>query len=75
MNAVGMQRDVETLLHESGHAMHTFAMQKLPLSFQAICMEIAEVSSMSMELIALDKYDLFYKDAEDLRNAKEEILQ
>jgi oligoendopeptidase F len=52
-NAVGMHEDVETLLHESGHAFHVFETNHLPYAQQReIGMEIAEVASMSMELLA-----------------------
>ena len=53
MNATGVHRDVQTLLHESGHSFHTFQANKLPLLFQReVGMEFAEVASMSMELLA-----------------------
>jgi oligoendopeptidase F len=53
MNAVGMHADVSTLIHEAGHAFHTYAMEDLPYFHQTeIGMEIAEVASMSMELLA-----------------------
>ena len=54
MNAAGLQRDVETLLHEGGHAFHTIAAKDEPLSFlRHAPMEFCEVASMSMELLAL----------------------
>jgi oligoendopeptidase F len=53
MNAVGRQADVQTLLHESGHAFHTFEAGLLPYSQQQIVpMEFNEVASMAMELLA-----------------------
>lgn len=54
MNAVGLHDDVQTMLHEAGHAFHAFAtMQNLPYSIQRnIPMEFAEVASMAMELLA-----------------------
>jgi len=53
MNAVGTQDDVQTLLHEAGHAFHLFEALKLPYSQQwEYTSEIAEVASMSMELLA-----------------------
>lgn len=52
-NASGISGDVDTLLHESGHAFHAFAtMNNLPLIFQwEYGSEIAEVASMGMELL------------------------
>lgn len=53
MNAVGIAGDVKTLLHESGHAFHTFAARAQPLLFQRHPgSEMAEVASMAMELLA-----------------------
>ena len=53
MNAVGTARDVETLLHEAGHAFHVFESASLPYYPQLqVPMEFAEVASMSMELLA-----------------------
>lgn len=53
MNAVGTARDVETLLHEAGHAFHVFESAPLPYYLQLqVPMEFAEVASMSMELLA-----------------------
>ncbi len=53
MNAVGTAGDVETLLHEAGHAFHVFESASLPYYPQLqVPMEFAEVASMSMELLA-----------------------
>jgi oligoendopeptidase F len=53
MNAVGLQDDVDTLLHESGHAFHAFESAQLPyIQQQMVPMEFAEVASMAMELLA-----------------------
>jgi oligoendopeptidase F len=52
-NAVGMQNDVMTTLHESGHAFHVFETARIPTLQQlAVPMEFAEVASMGMELLA-----------------------
>ena len=52
-NAVGMHDDLQTLLHESGHAFHDFESMQLPYSRQrSVTMEFAEVASMGMELLA-----------------------
>ncbi len=53
MNAVGTAVNVETLLHEGGHAFHVFECAHLPYVQQlTIPFEFAEVASMSMELLA-----------------------
>ena len=52
-NAVGIHDNVQTLLHEGGHCFHAFESSKLPYIQQLdYSMEIAEVASMSMELLA-----------------------
>lgn len=54
MNAAGVDNDVRTLIHESGHAFHSFEMQKQPVIWQReIGSEAAEFASMSTELLAL----------------------
>lgn len=53
LNAVGIHDDVQTMLHEGGHAMHVFATAHLPYVQQLqVPMEFAEVASMGMELLA-----------------------
>ncbi len=68
MNAAGVQRDVETLLHEGGHAFHCLAVRDEPLVFlRHAPMEFCEVASMAMEAFAADHYDIFYDDADAAR--------
>ena len=75
MNAVGTPRDLVTMMHEGGHAIHSFLTRDLELtSFQSCPSEVAELASMSMELISMDHWDLFYQD-EDLIRAKQEHLE
>ena len=53
MNAVGLHDDVQTMLHESGHAFHSFSDDHLPWAQQRdVSIEFAEVASMAMELLA-----------------------
>jgi oligoendopeptidase F len=75
MNAVGLHRDVETLLHEAGHAFHCIASRDQPLIDYRHCgAEIAEVASMGMELLASEYLNVFY-NREDLRRARREQLE
>jgi oligoendopeptidase F len=75
MNAAGVQRDVETLLHEGGHAFHYLAARNLPLVFlRGAPMEFCEVASMSMELLGSDHFDVFYA-APDANRAKRSLLE
>ncbi|MBI5567976.1 MAG: M3 family oligoendopeptidase [Chloroflexi bacterium] len=69
MNSVGLRDDVRTMLHESGHAFHVFETLHLPYIQQLnITMEIAEVASMAMELLAApylsDRHGGFYAGAD-----------
>lgn len=79
MNAVGIDDDVRTLLHESGHAFHAFEAFKLPLIFQReYGSEIAEVASMSMELLAspyLDQKAGGYYSEADAKRSRRELLE
>jgi oligoendopeptidase F len=75
MNAVGTQGDLTTMLHEIGHAVHSFATHFIKIGeFKHMPAEIAELASMSMELITLDFLDEFYPDSADLKRAKREQL-
>ncbi len=75
MNAVGTQSDLTTMLHEAGHAQHSFATQYIDIAeFKHMPAEIAELASMSLELLTLDYLGEFYSDPEDLRRARREQL-
>jgi oligoendopeptidase F len=75
MNAVGLDRDVTTLLHEGGHAFHSLAAAGDPLvNYRHAPMEFCEVASMGMELLASDHLDVFY-NPEDLKRSRREHLE
>ena len=76
MNAAGQMHDVTTMVHEGGHAIHSFLAHPLELSaFKDYPMEIAEVASMAMELFSMDYWQVFFDNEEDLRRAKEHQLE
>lgn len=76
MNAAGQMHDVTTMVHEGGHAVHSFLTHDLELSaFKEYPMEIAEVASMAMELFSMDHWDVFFDDKEELKRAKEHQLE
>ncbi|RSK43255.1 M3 family oligoendopeptidase [Hymenobacter perfusus] len=76
MNATSSLRDVVTMLHEGGHAVHSFLTRRLPLSADKHPpSEVAELASMSMELISMDHWDVFFTDADALRRAKKTHLE
>jgi oligoendopeptidase F len=75
MNAVGVDGDLRTLLHEGGHAFHAFAAADQPLvEYRHAPMEFCEVASMSMELLGLPHMGEFYA-GDDLVRAKQEFLE
>ena len=79
MNAVGTHSDVQTMLHEGGHAFHVFESDQLPYSAQRdVGMEFAEVASMSMELLSAPyltkEFGGFYEE-EEAKRARIEHLE
>jgi oligoendopeptidase F len=75
MNAAGQQRDVETLLHEAGHAFHAVATRDEDLfAYRDAPIEFCEVASMSMELLGGEHWDAFY-GPEELRRARRDHLE
>ncbi|WP_293305162.1 M3 family oligoendopeptidase [Pedobacter sp. UBA5917] len=75
MNSANSLRDLTTMVHEGGHAIHTFLTAGLELNdFKHCPSEVAELASMSMELISMDKWDLYFDNEEDLNRAKKEQL-
>ena len=76
MNAVGSQRDLVTMVHEGGHAIHSFLSRNLELTeFKSTPSEVAELASMSMELLSMKHWDIFYSDENELKRAKKEQLE
>lgn len=76
MNAAGVHRDMVTIVHEGGHAIHAFLTNKLKLdAFKNCPSEVAELASMSMELISMEHWDVFFNNPDDLRRARKEQLE
>lgn len=76
MNAAGTLNDVITMVHEGGHAIHSFLSHPLPLTgFKEYPTEFAEVASMSMELFSMNEWGVFFEKEEELRRAKELQLE
>ena len=70
MNAAGLQGDLETMIHEAGHAFHSIYCSHLELiGERGYPIEFAEVASMSMELMTQDQWGEFY-DEEDADRAR-----
>jgi oligoendopeptidase F len=74
MNAAGVQRDVDTLLHEAGHAFHALASADEPLMFlRSAPIEFCEVASMAMELFGAEHLDVFYDAANHTRARRKHL--
>ena len=76
MNSVGAQRDLVTMVHEGGHAVHSFLSRDLKITgFKSLPSEVAELASMSMEMLTMELWDEFYKNDDDFKRAKREQLE
>ena len=76
MNAAGTIGDLITMMHEGGHAVHSFLSHDLPLSsLKEYPMEIAELASMSMELFSMEHWDVFFKNESELHRAQLDELE
>ncbi len=75
MNSANTFRDLTTMVHEGGHALHTFISADLELNdFKHLPSEVAELASMSMELISMSHWNIFFDNEEDLKRAKRDQL-
>lgn len=71
MNATNSLGDLRTFMHESGHAIHFFLTRDYPLLFdRKFTFEVAELAAMTMELLTMDHWHLFFPNEADLRRAK-----
>lgn len=80
MNATSNLRDMVTLLHEGGHAVHSLLTKDLPLAaYKELPSEIAELASMGMELLTMDYWYVYFPNEQELKRAKyrhlEQIIQ
>ena len=81
MNAVGTHDDVETMLHEAGHAFHFYEAAAQPYFQQTsewyLPMEFAEVASIAMEFLASaylsQSHGGFYTEADAARAETEHL--
>jgi oligoendopeptidase F len=79
MNSVGIHDDVQTILHEGGHAFHVFETGPLPYYHQREPgIEFAEVASTAMELLSapyISKDEGGYYSKEDTARARIDHLK
>ncbi len=75
MNAVGLQRDMETIFHESGHAFHALATRDEDLyAYRSAPIEFCEVASMSMEFLGNEFIEECYS-TDDSKRARRVRLE
>jgi oligoendopeptidase F len=76
MNASSSLRDVVTIVHEGGHAIQSMLDHNLEfVGFKELPSEVAELASMSMELISMDHWNIFFPSQAELQRAKREHLE
>ncbi len=76
MNSSNSLRDLVTIVHEGGHAVHSILTRNLEyVEYKSTPSEVAELASMGMELISMEKWDCFFDDPEELRRAKTQHLE
>ncbi|MEY5048976.1 MAG: hypothetical protein RLZZ175_2335 [Bacteroidota bacterium] len=76
MNATSTLQDLVTMVHEGGHAIQSFLTIPLELNvWRGLTSEIAELASMSMELMSMEKWDVFFSNPEELKRAKLQQLE
>ncbi|MFZ9686856.1 MAG: M3 family oligoendopeptidase [Chitinophagaceae bacterium] len=76
MNAASQMSDLTTMVHEGGHAIHSFLAHPLELTgFKEYPTEMAEVASMSMELFTMDHWQVFFNNDAEMNRAKRHQLE
>ncbi|MFZ1495652.1 MAG: M3 family metallopeptidase, partial [Saprospiraceae bacterium] len=76
MNAANSLRDVTTIMHEAGHAVHSVLTKDFPLSInRSMPSEVAELASMTMELFTMDYWNTFFTNEQELQKAKIKQLE
>lgn len=76
MNHASSEGDVRVMVHEGGHAIHSYLDYSLEFaSMRQTPSEVAELASMSMELFSLENWESFYPNEEDLKRAKKNHLE
>ena len=76
MNSTNTVRDLVTMVHEGGHAVHSIVTKDLELvDYKSFPSEVAELASMSMELMSMEYWDEFFKDEKELQRARKQHLE
>lgn len=76
MNSTNTLSDLVTMVHEGGHAVHSILTKDLDLiDYKSFPSEVAELASMSMELLSMEYWDEFFKDELELRRARKQHME
>lgn len=76
MNSTNSLRDLVTIVHEGGHAVHSILTKDLDyVDFRSTPSEVAELASMSMELISMEHWKKFFNNQDELSRAKQQHLE
>ena len=76
MNAAGLHRDAETIIHEAGHAFHSLLCADEPLVYYRHApIEFAEVAAMSMELLTMPHWGVLYPDESEANRARRKQIE
>ena len=76
MNSTNTLRDLVTIVHEGGHAVHSIVDKPLELvEYKSLPSEVAELASMSMELMSMEYWNHFFTDENDLKRARKKHLE
>lgn len=76
MNSTNSLRDLVTIVHEGGHAAHSILTKDLEyVEFRSTPSEVAELASMSMELISMEHWDVYFNDPDELKRARVQHLE
>ncbi|HMT28216.1 MAG TPA: M3 family oligoendopeptidase, partial [Bacteroidia bacterium] len=71
MNSTNSLRDLVTIVHEGGHAVHSILTKDLEyVEFRSTPSEVAELASMSMELISMEHWGSYFNNSEELKRAR-----
>lgn len=76
MNSANSLNDLVTIVHEGGHAVHSLLVRDLEnVGFKSTPSEVAELASMSMELITMEHWGTYFQDTDELRRARKQHLE
>lgn len=76
MNSTNSLRDLVTIVHEGGHAVHSILTKDLEYAdFRSTPSEVAELASMTMELLTMEHWEYFFENQDDLRRARFQHLE